>query len=274
MRLTLLFAAMITSLSGSAAVAQEKLDHRGKVLGWEAIGRLDLGDGYCTGTLIAADLVLTAAHCVVDKPKRALTDTARMTFRAGYYGTASIAERSVSAVFVPPAYLEALASGDITQRIGQDVALVRLGSAISTTDADPYILTQEDAAPTRISLVSYGRGRDDALTREAACALTQRYRGGVMSFDCDATFGSSGAPLFAKEGNRLRIFSIVSSGRTRDDGRLETYGMELAAVVTELKAQMRMAQAIAPVSAGVKRLKVGERAMGSGGARFVTVPGS
>ena len=31
---------------------------------WQAVGRIDTGPGFCTGTLIAADLVLTAAHCL------------------------------------------------------------------------------------------------------------------------------------------------------------------------------------------------------------------
>ncbi|MEC7965333.1 MAG: trypsin-like serine protease, partial [Pseudomonadota bacterium] len=31
---------------------------------WAAVGRLDLdGKGFCTGSLVAPDLVLTAAHC-------------------------------------------------------------------------------------------------------------------------------------------------------------------------------------------------------------------
>lgn len=264
-------------LPAADALAQSRLDRRDKVLGWEAVGRLDTGGGYCTGVLIASDLVLTAAHCVFDPAARAIPE-GQMTFRAGYHDGTAIATRRIARLVVDSSYVPTpgglLPSGNIPH----DLALLQLDAPISTTDADPFALAAGPITDTPLTLVSYGRGRSEALTWERDCALTGRYAQGILGFDCDVTFGSSGAPVFVRQGQRHRIMSVVS-GMSRDAGQPEAYGMTLPDRVAQLKSALRTSAARPGGSPGARRIQVGTatqpaiRRIGVGerttGARFV-----
>lgn len=266
--LALLWPVAGAAQSGGALTA---MTDRGSMLGWEAVGRLDLPGGFCTGVLIGSDLVLTAAHCVRDKTTDQDMAPESITFRAGYSNGRSIADRRVSRIATPADFSMrggAQMSGDM---IRHDIALLRLEQGLTSSEADPFRLHTDPRQGDRVSVVSYGRGREEVLSREADCAVTDRYRGGLMEFDCNVTFGSSGAPVFAREGTRSRIVSLISAGRNLGTGSSISYGMELAETVTMLKQELRYGAARPPVSTGAKRITVGQGGLSSGtsGAKFV-----
>jgi len=266
-RLTLSLLAACLGLFPSPVTAQSalsRLSDRNDLLGWEAVGRLELGGkGFCTGTLIAADLVLTAAHCVFDRQSGKLLDPGRLTFRAGLRDGVSIAERTGLQIAVPPDYAPQNAlSWDNVRR---DVALLRLSEPISTTDADPFALYTGSNPGRDVSVASYGQGRTEAISRQRQCRLLRTARD-LMAFDCNVTFGSSGAPVFARAGSRGQILSVIS-GMARVDGRKLAMGMALPEMVATLKAQMRRAPVSAPLKP-IRRLRVGSGARTSG-AKFV-----
>ena len=256
----------VTVVIASSAAAQSsglrRLTDRDDLLGWEAVGRLEIGEGgFCTATLIAPDLVLTAAHCVVDGRQK--TDPSLLQFRAGLRDGVAVAERGIAAIAVPRQYRR-MPDGHIADVLF-DVALLRLSEPITSTQADPFVLHEGAVRGREISVTSYGQDRAEALSRQERCNIVAEDRS-LMAFDCQVTFGSSGAPVFVKHGDRGRILSIISRGKRRGEG-VVSVGMRLPELVATLKSDLRQ-QAMAVPGPGMRRVRIGDRAAPAG-AKFV-----
>ena len=268
----------LLALTAQPAAAENtgltRLTLRGDLLGWEAVGRLDIGDrGFCTGVLVAPDLVLTAAHCLVEA--QASGSVEGLTFRAGLADGTAIAEVAAARAVVHPAYVHGVITPETIQH---DVGLVELAEPIPAAVAAPFLVQELPRAGAPVAVVSYARGREAAPSRQAECTVKGRAQG-LLAFDCDVTFGSSGAPIFDTSGARARIVSLVSSGGQTARGTM-AFGMELPPRLAELKHAFATGDGVFPqASFSARRLTVGGGALSGGdrgttGARFVRAPGS
>ncbi len=274
--LLLLLAGMATAQENSGLV---ELVTREELRGFEPVGRVDIADGgFCTGALIAPDLVLTAGHCVLDRDGVPVAAD-RITFRAGLaYGTALV-EAAVVRTIVDPAYrnLDPVP----VEMIDLDVALLQLAEPIPSALISPFAVARP-ANGDEVSVVSYAEGREEALSWQRVCKVIGREERQI-AVDCDVTHGSSGAPVLDRSGYRAKIVSIISAGGEWD-GQTVSFGMELPEQVDRLKAALRSgkatSEAAAPADSGVgtgvtgmpgkppKRITLGSG--GSGGAKFLS----
>ncbi len=264
--------ALICALGVSAPLAAQmagqntgltRLTDRDDLFGWEAVGRVDMAESaFCTGVLIAPDLVLTAAHCLYDRQGK-LRQADSLTFRAGLRDGRAIAERVVARYVAPNAYDPR--AGMTAKNIRHDAALLQLVEPVQTQLADPFVLYGPARKGQRVSVVSYGQDRDAAPSWQRECGLLW-HQDGLMAFDCNVTYGSSGAPVFAHAGHRARILSLVSSGRT-DTADPIAYGMDLPDLIAELKRDLRAMPALRPATKGFRRVQVGSGTRATG-AKF------
>lgn len=213
-----------------------RLTDRDDLFGWEAVGRVDLKrGGFCTGVLIAPDQVLTAAHCLFDRAGNPVPP-GQITFHAGLRDGKPIASRPVIRAAVAEGFQPG--TGMTAANVRSDAALMQLETAIPASVAAPFALHLRPVRGDALSVVSYGRGREAALSWQRNCNMLGRGQG-LVSFDCNVTFGSSGAPVFTDGGRRARIVTLVVGGSKDGKGNTIAYGMDLPPVVDALKRKLR-----------------------------------
>jgi protease YdgD len=267
MRLVLGFLACFWAQVGVAQEALVSLERLDQVRNWRAVGLLEIGGrGTCTGTLIEADLVLTAAHCLVDDRGRPYP-AEDIQFRAAFQHGSQVAQSWGRELAIPADYDP---GGDqIENGFAVDVGLLRLNTRLLGTQVRPLRVVDLIHRDRELAVVSYGQGRNDAPSLQPSCNLLQRHEG-MLVMDCASTFGSSGAPVFVVRDGGPRIVGVVAGGFMDGDVPY-TVGVPVDGFLSGLRQQLNglSGQIGSRTGASVTILNVGEQT--ETGARFVTV---
>lgn len=250
--LSLALTLCLLATGGAQAQTKDRLDRRDKLLGFESVGLLEGASGNCTAALIERDVILTAAHCVYEMGQD-------FTFRAGYRDGAEIGMRKAVDVVIAPGYITARQNNNRTAAIKNDVALIRLDSPMFEVGINPYKIATKPQRGAALTLASYGRGRMGSLTLERGCKVQKRYRGDVVGLDCDATFSSSGSPVFVHSQGHNLISAVIVVRTTPTSPRAETGAVALTKLLPPLRQTLRNNRSAAPKIGGVRRITVGQR---------------
>ncbi|EAR49926.1 trypsin domain protein [Oceanicola granulosus HTCC2516] len=262
----------LLGLFAGGAAAQEaalqSLQTGDAARGWEAVGRLDIdGKGFCTGALVAEDLVVTAAHCLYDTDSGTLIDPTRFQFLAGLRNGRALAYRGVRRALHLPDYVHGGAAE--MANVGRDLALLELDQPIRSTRIVPFETGHHPRAGEAVGVVSYAIDRAEAPSLQEMCGVLGE-QAGVIVMACSVDFGSSGAPVFTLAGGRARIVSLVSAKAEIEQGRV-ALGLALDAPLAQLRAEMARG---AGQYGGIARSQIrvvrpGEGSGSDTGAKFV-----
>ncbi len=254
----------------SGAFAQDanlkSLDNGVDAKAWEAVGRLDInGDGFCTGTLIAPRLVLTAAHCMFDRDTQQQIAAGRVEFLAGWRNGRAGAYRDVARIVVHPDYAY---DGELSsERVRNDLALLELQQPIRNGSITPFKTAARPRAGDLVGVVSYALDRAEAPSLQEVCEVLAR-QDGVLVTSCTVDFGSSGAPIFVVVDGQAQIVSVVSA-KAEVRGKAVSLGTALGQPLAELQAELVAGRGVyLDGMQGDRRVRVGDDKSRTG-AKFV-----
>jgi protease YdgD len=182
---------------------------------WSAVGVLEFESGSeCTGTLVARDVVLSAAHCVHDDDNNV---AAAGVFRSGFGRRGGAQEARITGYLVAPRFNVSLFN-DSDKLDGTDWVYLRLDRPLGDTLGTIAIRPLTTVSGITLDQAGYSWDTEGHLSGHLGCAAVGLSADGTLEHTCDTTRGDSGSPLMVVRDGVHGVVAVDSNFRNKAEG--------------------------------------------------------